>query len=93
MKFLIYRQSKSAMQSGKKNTKKWLMTLVEENNTRSISAPLSWVASSDTSSQLKFSFSNKERAIEFAKSKAYEFEVLDSHDPIIKPKSYANNFL
>ncbi len=93
MKFLIYRQSKSAMQSGKKNAKKWLMTLVEESNSRSISAPLSWVASSDTSSQLKFSFSSKEQAIEFANSKAYEFEVLDSHEPIIKPKSYANNFL
>ena len=93
MKFLIYRQSKSAMQSGKKNAKKWLMTLVEESNSRSISAPLSWVASSDTSSQLKFSFSSKEQAIEFANSKAYEFEVLNSHEPIIKPKSYANNFL
>jgi hypothetical protein len=93
MKFLIYRQSKSAMQSGKKNAKKWLMTLVEESNSRSISAPLSWVASSDTSSQLKFSFSSKEQAIEFANSKAYEFEVLDSHEQIIKPKSYANNFL
>jgi len=93
MKFLIYRQSKSAMQSGKKNSKKWLMTLVEENNTRSISAPLSWVASNDPATQLKFSFSTKEQAIEFANSKAYEFEVLDSHDSIIKPKSYANNFL
>jgi hypothetical protein len=93
MKFLIYRQIKSTTQSGKKNAKKWLMTLVEENNSRSISAPLSWVASSDTSSQLQFSFSTKEQAIEFANSKAYQFEILDTHDPIIKPKSYANNFL
>ena len=93
MKFLIYRNPKSAMQSGKKNTKKWLMTLLEENNSRSISSPLSWVGSDDTNTQLQFNFSTKDQAIEFAKSKAYEFEVLDSHDPIIKPKSYANNFL
>jgi hypothetical protein len=93
MKFLIYRQSKSAMQSGKKNTKKWLMTLLEENNSRSISSPLSWVGSNDTKTQLQFNFSTKDQAEEFAKSQGYEYEILDNFDPIIKPKSYANNFL
>ena len=93
MKFLIYRQSKSAMQSGKKNAKKWLMTLVEESNSRSISAPLSWVASDDTNTQLQFNFSTKEQAIEYAESQGFEYEIRDSFDQVIKPKSYANNFL
>jgi hypothetical protein len=93
MKFLIYRNPKSAMQSGKKNTKKWLMTLLEENNSRSISSPLSWVGSNDTKTQLQFNFSSKDQAEEFAKSQGYEYEIRDSFNPIIKPKSYANNFL
>ena len=93
MKFLIYRQAKSAMQSGKKNSKKWLMSFVEESNSRSISSPLSWVGSNDTKTQLQFNFSSKDQAEEFAKSQGYEYEIRDSFNPIIKPKSYANNFL
>ena len=93
MKFLIYRNPKSAVQSGKKNTKKWLMTLLEENNSRSISSPLSWVGSDDTKTQLQFNFSTKDQAIEYAKSQGFEYEIRDSFDQVIKPRSYANNFL
>ncbi len=93
MKFLIYRNPKSAMQSGKKNSKKWLMILVEENNSRSLSSPLSWVSSSDTSTQLKFNFASKDQAIEFAKQRGFEYQIIEEQNPLILPKSYANNFL
>lgn len=93
MKFLIQPQSKSAMQSGKKNTKKWLMTLIEENNSRAITPTMGWVGSNNTNTQLQFHFSNKEQAIAFANSKGFEYVVIDQKKSSITPKSYASNFL
>ncbi|GDX36301.1 MAG: hypothetical protein RL769_842 [Pseudomonadota bacterium] len=93
MIFIIHHQSKSAMQSGKKNTKNWLMTPKEQFNHRSISSDMGWISSNNTSSQLKFTFKTKEDAIAYANKMNYQFEIIDSHSSSIKPKSYANNFL
>lgn len=93
MKFIIYQPSKSAMQSGKKNTKVWLMTPKEEINHRSINSDMGWISSNNTTSQLKFTFKTKEEAIAYANKMNYQFEIIASHSSTIKPKSYANNFL
>ncbi len=93
MKFFIYRQSKSAMQSGKGNTKKWIMLLVEDQNNRMITSPMNWIGSNDTNSQLKFIFNSKIAAIEFANSKNYDYEIIENRESLVKPKSYASNFL
>lgn len=80
------------MQSGKKNTKKWLMLPLEESKTRSISNITGWVSSNDTSTQLKFEFASKEDAINFAKDRGFEYEVEEPQNSTIKKKSYAENF-
>ena len=92
MKFLIYRQAKSAMQSGKLNCKKWHAKLIEEKNSRSIDDLMLWVSCDNTQTQLQFEFSNKEDAIDYATKNNFEYEVLEPQEFKIKPKSYAENF-
>jgi ETC complex I subunit conserved region len=92
MKFKIFQPAKSAMQSGKKNTKKWLMVPLEENNIRSANPLTGWISAADTSSQLRFEFINKEEAIKFAENKKFEYEIHEPKVPSVKKKSYAANF-
>lgn len=92
MKVRIYRPTKSAMQSGKKNIKKWLMTPVEENKTRQLNPLMGWTSSNDTETQLKFFFSSKEEAIKYAENEGFEYEVKEPKTSTMKQKSYAENF-
>jgi hypothetical protein len=92
MKVKIFRPTKSAMQSGKRNTKKWLMEPIEEKNIRSISPVTGWVSASNTSSQLGFVFESKEEAIKFAEKSGFEYEVEEPKKLLVAKKSYAANF-
>ena len=92
MKLKIYQPTKSAMQSGKKNTKKWLVAPIEEKNTRFLDNLMEWVSSNDTKTQLRFEFTTKEEAIEYAKSQGFEYEIHQPNISNLKKKSYAENF-
>lgn len=92
MKFLIYRQAKSAMQSGSKNAKKWLLKPVEYSNDRSRDELMGWVSNKNTTSQLRFEFATKEAAVDFAKKNNFDFELLNPNERQIVAKSYASNF-
>ena len=80
------------MQSGKKNTKKWIVKPIEEENTRSVDDLMGWVSSDDTSTQLKFEFATKEAAIDFATKSNFEYEVFEPQISTLKHKSYTENF-
>ena len=79
------------MQSGKRNTKKWVLefdTLDTETN------PLmGWVSSKDTMSEVKLEFSNKEQALNYAKKNNIDYYVIEPKKRKIIKKSYADNFL
>ena len=92
MKYKIYKPAKSAMQSGLKHTKKWLLVPLEEKNSRSVNNIMNWVSSDNTENQLKFSFATKEAAIKFAQDQGFEFEIEQPHFASLKKKSYAENF-
>lgn len=92
MKFLIYRQTKSAMQSGKLNAKKWILEPIESHNSRSNTNIMNWVSSNNTKNQLRFEFVNKQDALDFAQQKNFDFEIIEPQEPKIKAKSYAENF-
>ena len=47
---------------------------------------------SSTKSQIKLQFDTKEDAINFAKSKNYDYEVIEASARKIIKKSYADNF-
>ena len=79
------------MQSGLKKTNKWILEFETQNPTTN---PLmGWESSSDTLSELKLEFSSKEKAIDYAKKKKIDFEIIEPKKRKILKKSYADNFL
>ena len=87
----IYIPNKNPMQSGLKKTNKWILEFETKNPTRN---PLmGWESSSDTLSELKLEFSSKEKAIDYAKKRKIDFEIIEPKKRKILRKSYADNFL
>jgi hypothetical protein len=87
----IYIPNKNPMQSGTGKTDKWILEYETKDPTNN---PLmGWESSSDTYTELKLEFSSKELAINYAKKKKIDFEIIESRKRKIIKKSYADNFL
>jgi len=87
----IYKPNKTAMQSGLRKTNKWILEFETQDPTKN---PLmGWEGSSDMYSELKMEFSTKELAINYAKKKKIDFELIEPKKRKIIKKSYADNFL
>ena len=79
------------MQSGLGKTNKWILEFETKDPTKN---PLmGWESSSDTYTELKLEFSSKELAINYAKKKKIDFELIEPRKRKIVKKSYADNFL
>ena len=61
----IYKPAKTAMQSGKGNSKNWLLEFDTLNT--EIEPLMGWVSSKDTMSEVKLHFTTKDQAINYAK--------------------------
>ena len=79
------------MQSGNKNSDKWFLEFFT--NDTGINPLMGWESSSDTYTELKLEFSSKELAINYAKKKKIDFELIEPRKRKILKKSYADNFL
>ena len=87
----IFSSPKSAMQSGRANTRHWIMEYL--NTTPRQPDPLmGWVGGSDTTTQLHLTFSTKAEAVEFAERNGLIATVEPDEPRQIRPKSYADNF-
>ena len=91
MTIKIYKPSKSSMQSGQGNTKKWLAEYISEIST-SKDTLMGWTSSNDTKTQIKLFFDTKDQAINWAKKNNFQYFVEENQKRKIKPKSYASNF-
>ena len=79
------------MQSGLGKTNKWILEFETKDPTKN---PLmGWESSSDTYTELRLEFSSKELAINYAKKKKINFEIIEPKKRKIVKKSYADNFL
>ena len=79
------------MQSGLGKTNKWILEFETKDPTKN---PLmGWESSSDTYTELKLEFSSKEKAINYAKKKKINYEIIEPKKRKTLKKSYANNFL
>ena len=79
------------MQSGLGKTDKWILEFEVEDPTKN---PLmGWESSSDTYSELKLEFSTKELALNYARKKKIDFELIEPKKRKVVKKSYADNFL
>tara|TARA_B100000029_G_scaffold429139_1_gene439372 strand:+ start:307 stop:588 length:282 start_codon:yes stop_codon:yes gene_type:complete len=90
-KALIYLPNKNPMQSGIAKNNKWILEFKTKNPLKN---PLmGWESSIDTLSEIKLEFSSKELAINYAKKKKIDFELIESKKRKTVKKSYADNFL
>ena len=87
----IYIPTKSAMQSGKGNTKKWILEF--ETQDTGINPMMGWETSTDTMSEVKLEFDSKELAIHFAKENNIKYYIIEPQKRKIVKKSYADNFI
>ena len=90
-KAIIYIPNKNPMQSGLAKKDTWILEFKTKDPTKN---PLmGWESSSDTYTELKLEFSSKELAINYAKKKKIDFELIKPRKRKTVKKSYADNFL
>ena len=87
----IYIPSKTAMQSGRGKTKKWILEFITKDT--SINPLMGWESSTDTLEEVVLRFSSKEKAIEYAMSNNISYNVIEPKKKEFVIKSYADNFL
>ena len=87
----IYKPSKTAMQSGMRNTKSWILEF--ESMNKEINPLTGWISSKDTISEVRMKFSTKELAVAYAKKKNIKYKVVETKKRNFIKKSYADNFL
>ena len=87
----IYKPTRTAMQSGKRNTRYWVLEF-ETLNT-GIDPLMGWVTSKDTMSEVKLEFYTKEQAINYAKKNNINYYVVEPQKRKVIKKSYSDNFM
>jgi hypothetical protein len=87
----IYRPAKTAMQSGRRGTRKWVLEY-EPATSRSPDPLMGWTSAADTLNQVHLSFDTLDEATAFAERQGFNYTVIQPHPISDKPKSYADNF-
>ena len=87
----IYQPAKNAMQSGRANTKKWVLEF-ELAAAKKIDTLMGWTGSADAGSQVRMAFDSKEDAVAFAGKQGYSVCLQESRARRVRPKSYSDNF-
>ncbi len=87
----IFQPTKTAMQSGRAKTHKWVLEF--EPAERKAHDPLmGWTSSGDTRQQLRLEFASCEEAVAYAKAHGIAHVVVPARGRTVPPKSYAANF-
>jgi NADH dehydrogenase (ubiquinone) Fe-S protein 4 len=87
----IYKPSKTAMQSGTRRTKSWLLEF--DTRDTGINPLMGWETSQDTMSEVKIEFGTKEQAINYAKKNNINYYIIEPQKSKLIKKSYADNFI
>jgi len=88
----IYKPAKTAMQSGRANTKSWQLEFDAE-TARRIDPLMGWTGAADmTASQVRLSFDMLDEAKAYAEKNAIPYRVDERSDAIKHAKAYSDNF-
>ncbi len=88
----IYRPAKTAMQSGKRNTDRWVLEF-EAEAARRIDPLMGWTGADETAAgQVRLSFDSQAEAAAFAERRGLPFRVDAANEAEAQPKAYSDNF-
>src|SRR5216684_981940 len=87
----IYRPAKSAMQSGRAQTRKWLLEY-EPASRRDPDPLMGWSSAQDTLNEVQLRFDALDEAVAFANKHGLDYTVIEPQPRTPKAKSYADNF-
>lgn len=87
----IYIPCKTAMQSGKRKQKNWVLEYCPACE-KPLDPLMGWTMSSDTPRQVRIEFSSQKEAEAFAKAQNISYEIIQPQSRKIAPKSYGDNF-
>ena len=87
----IFRPAKTAMQSGRAGTRRWVLEY-EPATPREPDPLMGWASARDTLNQVRLKFATLEEAKQFAEKKGLDYVVVEPQERTFKSKSYADNF-
>jgi hypothetical protein len=87
----IYSPAKTAMQSGKAATRRWVLEF-EASSAPTPDVLMGWIGTTDTNGQVRLTFETREEAIDFARRRNIPHQVVEpkSFPRIIR--AYGDNF-
>ncbi|TYC50417.1 ETC complex I subunit [Rhodobacterales bacterium] len=87
----IYRPAKTAMQSGKAKTHRWVLDF-EPEVAKSVEPLMGYTSSSDMKQQVRLYFDTQEEAVAYAKRHSIPHRIEKSRDRVVRGSAYADNF-
>jgi hypothetical protein len=87
----IFRPAKTAMQSGRANTLRWVLEY-EPATPREPDPLMGWASARDTLNQVRLKFDTLDEAKQFAEKKGFDYTVVEPQERTLKSKNYADNF-
>ena len=93
MRARIYKPSRTAMQSGVAKTRTWVLDFAPS-SAREVDPLMGWTSSTDTQSQVRLRFESKEAALEYAREKGIDAQVMEpkTRKPNVRAGGYGENF-
>lgn len=87
----IYRPAKTAMQSGRAKTDRWVLEY-EPEISRSVEPLMGYTSSSDMKQQIRLFFENKEDAVSYARREGVAYRLEEPSERNIRRATYSDNF-
>src|SRR5579862_651826 len=87
----IYQPAKTAMQSGRARTRKWMLEY-EPASRRDPDPLMGWSSAQDTLNEVQMRFDTLAEALAFATKHGLAYTLIEPQARTLKAKSYADNF-
>ncbi|CCQ73583.1 ETC complex I subunit [Magnetospira sp. QH-2] len=88
---VIYQPAKNAMQSGRANSRQWVLEH-EAEVPRSADRMVGWIGSNDTQTQVKLKFDSQDAAIAYAERNGLGYRCITPQPRKVIVKNYADKF-
>jgi hypothetical protein len=87
----IYRPAKTAMSSGRANTRRWVLEY-EPAEPKTIEPLMGYTSSGDMKSQIRLEFDTKEEAVAYAGRNGIAYRLFEPKEGVRPAIAYSDNF-